>query len=104
MDVITPGALPAAPLDALRELTRCEHELEELRRDRVKAARASGASWKQVGEVLGMTERSAWEYFSRDIRAVVASTAEANRELGEDEAVELAVEEVRALRGHRGAG
>ena len=104
MDVITPEALPAAPLDALRELTRCEHELEELRRDRVKAARAAGASWKQVGEVLGMTERSAWEYFSRNTRAVVAGVAEANRELGEDEAIELAVEEVRALRSQHGAG
>ena len=103
MDVITPEALPAAPLDALRELTRCEHELQELRRDRVKAARAAGAR-KQVGEVLGMTERSAWEYFSRDARAVIAGTAEANRELGEDEAVELAVEEVRALRSHRSTG
>ena len=104
MDVIAPEALPAEPLDALRELTRCEHELEKLRRDRVKAARAAGASWKQVGEVLGMTEQCAWEYFCRDARKVIASTAEANRELGEDEAVELAVEEVRAVRSRCGAG
>ena len=72
MDLITPEALPADPLDALRELTRCEDALEKLRRDRTKAARAIGASWKQVGEVLGMTEQSAWEYFMRDARKAIA--------------------------------
>ena len=101
MDVITPEALPADPLDALRELTRCEDELEKLRRDRVKAARAAGASWKQVGEVLGVSEQSAWENFMRDARKAIAGTAAANKELGEDEAVTLAVEEVRAVRRRR---
>ena len=79
-------------------------ELDTLRRDRIKAARAAGASWKQVGEVLGMTEQSAWERFSRDARAVIAGTAEANRELKENEAVDLAVEEVRTTRSRHSAG
>ena len=58
MDLITPDALPADPIDALRELVRCEGEIERLRRERIKEARSAGASWKQVGEVLGMTSRS----------------------------------------------
>ena len=101
MDLITPDALPANPIDALRELVRCEGEIERLRRERIKEARSAGASWKQVGEVLGMTEQSAWEYFTRSARAAIAGTAEENEALGEDDAVELSVEEVRAVRRRR---
>ena len=101
MDLITPDALPADPIDALRELVRCEGEIERLRRERIKEARSAGASWKQVGEVLGMTEQSAWEYFTRSARAAIAGAAEENEALGEDDAVELSVEEVRAVRRRR---
>ena len=103
MDLITPDALPADPIDALRELGRCEGEIERLRRERIKEARSAGASWKQVGEVLGMTEQSAWEYFTRSARAAIAGAAEGNEALGEDDAVKLAVEEVRAVRRRRGS-
>ena len=101
MDLITPDALPADPIDALRELVRCEGEIERLRRERIKEARSAGASWKQVGEVLGMTEQSAWEYFTRSARAAITGAAEENEALGEDDAVELSVEEVRAVRRRR---
>ena len=104
MDLITPDALPADPLDALRELVRCKDKIERLCRERIKEARSAGASWEQVGEVLGMTEQSAWEYFTRNARAVIAGTAEENEALGEDDAVKLAVEEVRAVRRRRGSG
>ncbi len=101
MDLITPDALPADPIDALRERVRCEGEIERLRRERIKEARSADASWKQVGEVLGMTEQSAWEYFTRSTRAAIAGAAEENEALGEDDAVELSVEEVRAVRRRR---
>ena len=101
MNLITPDALPADPIDALRELVRCEGEIERLRRERIKEARSAGASWKQVGEVMGMTEQSAWEYFTRSARAAIAGAAEENEALGEDDAVDLSVEEVRAVRRRR---
>ena len=91
-------ALPDNPLDALRELTSSEHELERLRREAVRAARADGATWEQIGEVLGTTRQSAWEYFTRSTRESIAANAAANVELTEDEAMELAVAEVRASR------
>ena len=59
MDVIAADALSADPLEALRELTRSEPELERLRRDRVLAARAAGATWEQVGNALGVSRQSA---------------------------------------------
>ena len=98
MDMIATDELPANPLDALRELTRREGILDELRRERVMAARAAGASWEQVGEALGMSRQSAWEYFSAETRKRLAANAAANRDLSEDDAMALAVSEVKAVR------
>ena len=104
MDVIVVGkALPSNPLDALRALTAGEAELDRLRRSTVRAARAAGATWDEIGEALGMTRQSAWEYFSRETRAALARTAGSNDDLDEAEAEQLAVEEVRAVRRQRRA-
>jgi uncharacterized NAD(P)/FAD-binding protein YdhS len=89
--------LPTDPLEALRELTRTEAELGELRRRFVADARAAGMSWDQIGESLGMTRQSAWEYFSRSARESIAVRA-ASSSLDEGEAMRLAVEETREVR------
>ena len=101
MGVVSVDALSADPLAALRELTRGEAELEAVRRARVEAARAAGASWEQVGEALGVSRQSAWEYYSSAARATLTTGAEANSEFSEDEATDLAVGEVRAVRRRR---
>ena len=44
------------------KLSRADVELEALRRERVEAARREGATWDQIGESLGMSRQSAWEY------------------------------------------
>ena len=91
--------LSSDPLEALRELTRTEAELGELRRRFVTDARAAGASWDQIGESLGMTRQSAWEYFARPAReSMSARDASA---MDEDEAMHLAVEETRETRRRR---
>ena len=101
MSVVSVDALPADPLAALRELTRGEAELEAVRRAKVEAARDAGASWEQVGEALGVSRQSAWEYYSSAIRLKLASNVEANADLSEADAMDLAVEEVRAVRRRR---
>lgn len=104
MGVIATNELPADPLDALRVLTRTEVELDELRRQQVAAARAAGATWEQVGDALGVSRQSAWEYYTGRTRGELAANAASNTELSEDEAMDLAVEEVRAVRRRRRAG
>ena len=94
------GRLPSDPLEALRELTRTEAELGELRRQVVADARTAGVSWDQIGESLGMTRQSAWEYFSRSVRESMAARA-AMSSLDEDEGMRLAVEETREVRRRR---
>ena len=91
--------LPSDPLEALRELTRAEVELGELRRQFVASARAAGVSWDQIGESLGMTRQSAWEYFSRPVRDSMASRAATLA--SEDDAIRLAVEETSEARRRR---
>lgn len=101
MKVIDVDSLPADPLAALRELSRADVELEALRRERVEVARSQGATWDQVGESLGMSRQSAWEYYTRETRRVLDEVA-AGSELDEDEARRIATEEVsRVRRQHR---
>jgi hypothetical protein len=97
MKVIDVDSLPADPLEALRELSRADVELEALRRERVEAARRQGASWDQIGESLGMSRQSAWEYYTRETRRVLDEVV-AGSELDEDEAMRIATEEVSRLR------
>jgi hypothetical protein len=78
-----------------------EAELEAVRRAKVEAARDAGASWEQVGEALGVSRQSAWEYYSSAVRSKLAASVEANADLSEAEAMDLAVEEVRAVRRRR---
>ena len=101
MSVIVADALPAEPLEALRELARSEPELERLRLDNVLAARSAGATWEQVGNALGVSRQSAWEYFTARVREDLAANVEANAELSEDEAMRMAVDEVRSVRRRR---
>lgn len=91
--------LPSEPLAALRELTRAEVELGDLRRRIVADARSAGASWDQIGESLGMSRQSAWEYFSRSVRDSIAAHGESS--LDEEAAMRLAVEETREVRRRR---
>lgn len=93
--------LPQDPLSALRVLTESEHELERIRRDQVIAARAAGASWQQIGDALGVTRQSAWESFTAETRAALSAKVDANSTLAEADAIDLAVEEVRAVRRRR---
>jgi hypothetical protein len=90
--------LPQDPLAALRVLTESEYELERIRREQVIAARAAGASWQQIGDALGVSRQSAWEAFTAATRSALAGNVDANSTLAEDDALDLAVEEVRAVR------
>jgi hypothetical protein len=100
MKVIDTDALPADPIEALRALSRVDSDLEILRRGRVEAARRAGASWEQIGEALGMSRQSAWEYYNRDARQALQSVS-ANPDLEEVEALRIATDEVSTMRRRR---
>jgi len=99
--IVVSESLPRDPLTALRVVTESEHELDRIRRTQVIAARAAGASWQQIGDALGVSRQSAWESFTAETRAALASNADASSMLAEHDAVELAVDEVRAVRRGR---
>ena len=101
---ITADALPTDPLDALRELARVDHQLQQLRRGKVRAARAAGTSWESIGAALGMTRQSAWEQYSRDVFDEIAASAAEPADLSDEDALAMAVSEVKAVRSTRRAG
>ncbi|WP_420624991.1 hypothetical protein [Candidatus Poriferisodalis sp.] len=106
MSLIAHDRLPAKPIDALRELVRTIDECDELKRDTVAAAREAGATWEAIGKALGITRQSAWALYSADAAAIsadLAANAANNPDLSEDEALDIAVTEVRALRRSRRA-
>ncbi|MGH8924709.1 MAG: hypothetical protein ACRDWA_08775 [Acidimicrobiia bacterium] len=101
MKVIDTDALPADPIEALRELSRVDNELDGLRRDRVESARRAGISWEQIGEALGMSRQSAWEYYNRDARQALEQTVAGNPDLEEEEALRIATDEISTMRRRR---
>lgn len=104
MKVIDVDSLPGEPLQALLELSRAGTELEALLREQVAEARSQGATWEEIGESLGMSRQSAWEYYTRDVRQILDRAAADGEELGEEEALRMATEEVAQVRRHRRRG
>ena len=104
MSLLTSDALPVDPLDALRELARSEAELDELRHQQVAAARDAGASCEEIGDALGMSRQSAWEYLAKRASEHLAAMAAASTDLSEEDAIALAVNEVKAVRRRRRRG
>lgn len=98
MAMLDAAQLPSDPLDALRELSRFEDDLGRLRRTEIERARASGATWEQVGLALGVSRQAAWEYYARATRVLLEQSMAGEPELSDDEAMDLAVDEVKASR------
>jgi hypothetical protein len=101
MKVIDTDSLPREPLQALRELSLAGTELESLLREQVAEARNQGATWEEIGESLGMSRQSAWEYYTRDVRRIFERAAADGEDLTEEAALRIATEEVSQIRRRR---
>lgn len=51
------------PLDRLNAARSAREELEQLEADSVSAARAAGATWKDVGALYGLSKQGAQQRF-----------------------------------------
>jgi hypothetical protein len=54
------------PLEALDDLETLERFVDDFARARVDDARATGASWSQIAERLGVTRQAAHKRFGRN--------------------------------------
>jgi hypothetical protein len=62
--VITdPGA---RPLEVLRTSAQYQGFFAAVEREAIKAAKAEGATWEQIGEALGITRQAVWQRY-RDV-------------------------------------
>jgi putative PIN family toxin of toxin-antitoxin system len=93
--------LPSDPLEALRAVIASESELDALRIDLVRQSRAQGRSWEDIAIVLGMARQSVWEFYNVRVLDELKNRVAENSELTEEEATQLAVEEVRSVRHSR---
>lgn len=50
----------------LAAASQARDEADRALLEAVRAARRGGATWHQIGEVLGVTKQTAWERFWRD--------------------------------------
>lgn len=95
------NALPSDPLAAISEITRSEAELERLRCDLVRKARVAGSSWERIANALGISRQAAWEYYTARFRGEFAENAAENVSVTSGEALDLSVDESRAVRHRR---
>lgn len=98
MSLIALERMPTNPIEALQELARAVTECDSLKREQIAAARAEGATWEAIGSALGISKQSAWALHSAEIRSDLAANVANNSDLSEEEALNIAVEEVRAVR------
>ncbi len=88
------------PLEALAALQDRERELADARRLLIARAREQGRSWSEIGAVLGVSKQAAWQLFNDEITGILDRAAERSG-LSEDAAMQLAREELRAVRRQR---
>jgi hypothetical protein len=90
------------PLDVLAALGASAKQISQWRRDAVVRAREEGHSWAEIGKALGISKQAAWEQFNDDISEMLDEIAQRSG-LTEEEAMKLAVAEVRAHRAEQRA-
>ena len=71
---LTPGRKPTDPVAALAANCRATQLLEGQRWWAVAAARASGASWEEIADVLGMAPERARQRFTDEEHGGCSST------------------------------
>lgn len=95
------GAPSQEALSDLARVRDVETELESLRCDIVRRARAYGCSWEQIAEVLGVSRQSAWQYYTARFSVELDHRVSRNTDLSEEEAMRVALGEIRAVRRRR---
>lgn len=88
-------------LDALREsASHDDVRISNLHKEADRAV-ATGATWNQVAEAIGIEREEAWEQLRQDVSAAMQRNAVRNADLSEAEVMELAVAEIKAVRAER---
>ena len=101
MSLLVPDSLPIDQIDAIEQITASEMELDRLRCELVKQARASGRSWEQIASALGTSRQAAWQYYTTRFRREFDNIGGSGEVLSEGEVMDLAVSESRAVRRRR---
>jgi hypothetical protein len=88
------------PLEQLRAVRDEEQRLGDEKRQLIALARRQGASWAEIGQALGVSKQAAWEQYRGEITAMLDRIRDRTG-WTEDEAMEIAVQELVAMRRER---
>lgn len=69
--------------------------------DRVAHIREAAAKPAEIGDALGLSAREASEYYCAEVWRRLEANAARNADISDEEAMEIAVAEVRAVRRER---
>lgn len=88
------------PLERLRALKVADKTVEAWLADAVGEARRTGSSWSSIGDALGVSRQAAWQLYNSDLLQKIQETR-TSAGMTEQEAVDLAADELRAVRSRR---
>lgn len=88
------------PLVRLRGLKVADRTVERWLAQAVGDARKAGVSWAAIGEALGVSRQGAWKLYNAELLDAIAASQDSSG-LSDEEAMDLAVSELRAMRAER---
>lgn len=89
--------------DDLARLAEVEHRLEELTDERVQLiadAQRHGASWEDIGSVLGVSRQAAWHMYRERVMRLLDQTA-SRATASEEEIAASAAASLKRIRARR---
>lgn len=90
--------VPQAVLDALQDVGPCGTTLPSSCQELIRSARMAGASWDQIGGALNLTATQARSLFVQSVPSLPESSPRPPADLDDDELMDLAVAETKAVR------
>lgn len=90
----------ADPAERLAAMRGAVEVLDDWRRDAISQSREAGMSWAAIADALGVSEKDAWAFYNADLTEMMRRSQEASN-LTEEEAMEIALAEVKAVRAER---
>ena len=98
MSTAVDAQLPKTALDRLRGAGCATAPLPTPCRDLMRSARLAGATWDEIGDVLGLTGEQARSRFAESIPQTQHVAVGAAANLSDEDVMKLAVAETRAVR------
>jgi hypothetical protein len=87
-------------IERLRGLKSADRAVEHWLSEAVGEARRAGESWSAIGEALGVTRQAAWKLYNAELLDGLKRSRD-QFQLSDEEAIAVAISELKAVRTRR---